>query len=162
VNTDTGERRLELEMRICGESEGLDVVPTLGGELHWLIAPFDPGCQLTFGPTSALLHFVPTPAHERYQVEVTDTEVAPLPGEVRATVHATHHCRPLRKARVTFAGETARTDKDGLATVSTTLEGPGRFRALVRRGQNYGVSVLVPVGFGQSALRVPAPRSGAA
>ena len=47
VNTDTGERRLELEMRICGESEGLDVVPTLGGELHWLIAPFDPGCQLT-------------------------------------------------------------------------------------------------------------------
>jgi hypothetical protein len=162
VNTDTGERRLELEMRICGESEGLDVVPTLGGELHWLIAPFDPGCQLTFGPTSALLHFVPTPAHERYQVEVTDTDVAPLPGEVRATVHATHHGRPLRKARVTFAGETARTDRDGRATVSTTLEGPGRFRALVRRGQNYGVSVLVPVGFGQSALRVPAPRSGAA
>jgi hypothetical protein len=162
VNTDTGGRRLELETRICGESEGLDVVPTLGGELHWLIAPFDPGCQLTFGPTSALLHFVPTPAHERYQVEVTDTEVTPLPGEVRATVHATHHGRPLRKARVTFAGETARTDKDGLATVSTTLEGPGRFRALVRRGQNYGVSVLVPVGVGQSALRVPAPRSGAA
>jgi hypothetical protein len=63
---------------------------------------------------------------------------------------------------VTFAGETARTDKDGLATVSTTLEGPGRFRALVRRGQNYGVSALVSVGIGQSALRVPAPRSGAA
>ena len=162
VNTDTGERRLELEMRICGESEGLDVVPTLGGELHWLIAPFDPGCQLTFGPTSALLHFVPTPAHERYGVEVTDTDVAPLPGEVRATVHATHDGRPLRQARVTFAGETARTDKDGLATVSTTLERPGRFRALVRRGQNYGVSALVSVGVGQSALRVSAPRSGAA
>jgi hypothetical protein len=32
----------------------------------------------------------------------------------------------------------------------------------VRRGQNYGVSVLVSVGFGQSALRVPAPRLGAA
>ena len=94
VNTDTGERRLEREMRICGESEGLDVVPTLGGELHWLIAPFDPGCQLTFGPTSALLHFVPTPAHERYQVEVTDTDVALLPGEVRATVHATHRRPP--------------------------------------------------------------------
>lgn len=161
VNTDTGERRLEREMRICGESEGLDVVPTLGGELHWLIAPFDPGCQLTFGPSSALLHFIPTPAHKRYRVEVTDTDVAPLPGEVRATVHATHHGRPLRRARVTFAGETARTDKDGFATLSTTLEGPGRFRALVRRGQNYGVSVLVSIGVGQSALRVPAPRSGA-
>ena len=162
VNTDTGARRLELEMRICGESEGLDVVPTLGGELHWLIAPFDPGCQLTFGPTSALLHFVPTPVHERYQVEVTDTDVAPLPGEVRATVHATHDGRPLRQARVTFAGETARTDKDGFATVSTTMERSGRFRALVRRGENYGVSALVPVGVGQSALRARAPRSGAA
>ena len=96
-------------------------------------------------------------------MEVTDTDVASLPGEVRATVHATHHGRPLRRARVTFAGETARTDKDGLATLSSTpLEGPGRYRALVRRGQNYGVSVLVSVGVGQSALRVPARRSGAA
>ena len=135
VNTDTGGRRLKRETRICGESEGLDVIPTLGGELHWLIAPFDPGCQPTFGPTDALLHFVPTPAHARYQVEVTDTDVAPLPGECDAMVHATHHGRPLRRARVAFAGETARTDKDGLATVSTTLEGPGRFRALVRRGR---------------------------
>ena len=162
VNIDTGERRLEREMRICGESEGLDVIPTLGGELHWLIAPFDPGCQLTFGPTSALLHFVPTPAHQRYQVEVTDTDVSSLPGEVRATVHATDGGRPLRRARVTFAGETARTDKDGLATLSFTLEGPGRYRALVRRGQNYGVSVLVSIGVGQSALRVPVRWSGAA
>ncbi len=161
VNTDTGERRLERELRICGESEGLDVIPTLGGQLHWLIAPFDPGCELTFGPTGALLHFIPTPAHRRYRVEVTDTDVAPLPGEVRATVHATDGGRPLRRARVTFAGETARTDRNGLATISTTLEGPGRFRALVRRGQNYGVSGLVSVGVGQSALRAPVPRSGA-
>ena len=26
-------------MQICGESEGLDVIPTLGGTLHWLISP---------------------------------------------------------------------------------------------------------------------------
>jgi hypothetical protein len=161
VNTATGERRLELEMRICGESEGLDVIPTLGGELHWLIAPSDPGCQLTFGPTSALLHFVPIPAHERYQVEVTDTEVAALPGEVQATVRATQDGRPLREARVTFAGGAARTGKNGLAIVSTALERPGRFRALVRRGQNYGVSGLVSVGVAQAALPVPTPRSGA-
>jgi hypothetical protein len=162
VDPRTGERRLQLEMRICGESEGLDVIPTLGGELHWLIAPFDPGCQLTFGPSSALLHFIPTPAHERFQVEVTDTDVAALPGEVRATIRATYHGRPLRQARVTFAGATARTGKDGLATVTTTLERPGRFRALARRGQNYGASGLVSVGVSQSARREPAPRSGAA
>jgi hypothetical protein len=133
-------------MRICGESEGLDVIPTLGGELHWLIAPFDPGCQLTFGPTSALLHFVPAPAHERYDIAVTDVQVTSIPGEARVTVHATHDGRPLRRARVSFAGATARTDKDGLAILSIVLQTPGRFRALVERGQNYGISDLVTVG----------------
>ena len=161
VDTDTGQRRLELEMRICGESEGLDVIPTLGGQLHWLIGPFDPGCSLSFGPTSALLHFVRAPAHQRFDVEVTDRTVGALPGEVRVTVHATRAGRPLRQARVTFAGATARTDKGGVATVSTTLEVPGRFKALAQKGQNYGVSELVPIGVALSALRVPVPQSGA-
>jgi hypothetical protein len=161
VDPDTGERRLELQMSICGESEGLDVIPTLGGELHWLIAPFDPGCRLSFGPTSALLHFVPAPAHQRFEVEVTDSNVGALPGEVRATVHATRDGQPLRQARVSFAGGTARTDNEGIATVSTTLELQGRFKALAQKGQNYGVSELVPIGVAPSALRVPVPQSGA-
>jgi hypothetical protein len=161
VDPNTGQRRLELEMRICGESEGLDVIPTLGGKLHWLIAPFDPGCQLTFGPTSALLHFVPTPAHERFAVVVTGTDAGPLPGEVRATVSATRDGKPLRQARVSFAGGTARTDKDGLATVSTTLQLPGRFGALVSRGQNYGISELVPVGLASARPDASSPRTGA-
>jgi hypothetical protein len=161
VDTETGERRLELEMSICGESEGLDVIPTLGGELHWLIGPFDPGCSLSFGPTSALIHFVRAPAHQRFDVEVTNSSVGALPGEVRVTVHATRDGKPLRQARVSFAGASARTDKDGLATVSTTLEVPGRFRALAQKGQNYGVSELVPVGLGASPLRLSAPQSAA-
>jgi hypothetical protein len=161
VDPASGERRLELQMSICGESEGLDVIHTLGGELHWLIGPFDPGCSLSFGPTSALLHFVPTPAHRRFEVEVTDTNVGALPGEVRATVHASRDGHPLRQARVSFAGGTARTDKEGIATVSTTLELPGRFKALAQKGQNYGVSELVPIGVASSALRVPVPQSGA-
>jgi hypothetical protein len=161
VNPNTGQRRLELEMRICGESEGLDVIPTLGGELHWLIAPFDPGCELTFGPTSALLHFVPAPVHERFEVVVIDTDAASLPGELRATVSATRDGKPLRQARVTFAGGTARTDKDGLATVSTTLERPGRFGALVSKGQNYGISELVPVGLASATPAGLIPRTGA-
>jgi hypothetical protein len=159
IDTDTGERQLELEMTICGESEGLDVVPTLGGELHWLIAPFDPGCQLSFGPSSALLHFIAAPAHRRYDVEVTDVDVGSVPGEITATVHASFDGKPLREARVSFAGATGRTDKDGTGTVSTDLEAPGRFRAVVRRGQNYGVSALAPVGISSSALRAPIPSS---
>jgi hypothetical protein len=161
VDPASGERRLELQMSICGESEGLDVIHTLGGELQWLIGPFDPGCSLSFGPTSALLHFVPAPAHKRFEVEVTDSNVGALPGEVRATVHATRDGHPLRRARVSFAGGAARTNKGGIATISTTLELPGRFRALAQKGQNYGVSELVPIGIASSALRVPAPKSGA-
>jgi hypothetical protein len=148
VDTGTGARRLEMEMRICGESEGLDVIPTLGGHLHWLIAPFDPGCELTFGPSSALLHFTRRPAHERFTVEVEHVEAGSLPGEVTAAIRATHDGKPLRQARVTFAGARGRTDKDGRATVSRVLQRPGRFRAIAQKGQNYGASPLVQVGLG--------------
>jgi hypothetical protein len=161
INTRTGTRRLELEMSICGESEGLDVIPTLGGKLHWLIGPFDPGCQLTFGPSSALLHFIPTPGHQRFQVTVTGTDVGTLPGKLSVSVHATRRGHPLRWARVSFAGATARTNKEGTATISGVLERPGRFRALAQKGQNYGVSELVPVGIAPSALSAAASPSGA-
>ncbi|MCD6014536.1 MAG: hypothetical protein K0R88_620 [Solirubrobacterales bacterium] len=104
---------------------------------------------------------MPTPAHERFEVEVTEIEVGPLPGEVRAIVRASRDGRPLRRARVAFAGATARTDKRGMAMVSTTLELPGRFKALAQKGQNYGVSVLAPVGAAPVALSAPPPYSGA-
>ena len=89
---------VDKQLEICGESEGLDTIPTLGGELHYLIAPFDPGCELTFGPSSALLHFAQRPAHERFAVEVTEVEGTP-PGEVEATILANRDGRPLRQAR---------------------------------------------------------------
>ena len=147
VNPSNGRRRLEVEMKICGESEGLDEIPTLGGELHWLIALSDPrGCQLTFGPGNALLHFVPRPAHKRFAVTVLDVSSSVIPGSVEATVKATRHGHPLRRARVSFAGGRGRTDKQGLTKVTATLERPGRFIALAQKGQSYGVSDLVPVG----------------
>jgi len=161
VNLSNGERELELEMHVCGESEGLDVIPTLGGELHWLIAPFDPGCQLTFGPSSALLHFIPSPAHARFDVAVLDTSVSGIPGTVRVTVQATRRGHPLRQAQVSFAGGQARTDKQGLVTLSTTLERPGRFKALAQKGQSYGLSGLVPVGLASTTPSALVSRSGA-
>ena len=135
VNTQTGGRTLEIEKRICGESEGLDAMPTLNGKLHWLISPFDPGCELTFGPTSALLHFLRAPAHNVFQVVVTNTQVGTLPGQVRATVHATFNGAPLRDVRVRFAGGAARTNDNGVATVVTTLERPGRFQGVRAKGR---------------------------
>ena len=161
VDPRSGARRLELELEICGESEGLDTIATLSGELHWLIAPFDPGCSLTFGPSSALLHFVPTPKHERFEVDVVSVEATPLPGEATVTVRATRDGKPLRRAPVAFAGAQDRTDKAGLAVVVAPLTLPGRYKAVALRGQSFGASELVRVGLPAGALRLPAPRSGA-
>jgi hypothetical protein len=80
---------------------------------------------------------------------------------VWAAVRVTRDGRPLRGARVSFAGGRAQTNGQGLAIVSTTLELPGRFKALARKGRSYGLSDLVPVGVASTARVAPVPRSGA-
>ena len=155
IDTDRGTRRLELETSLCGESEGLDTIHTLGGRLHWLIAPFDPGCELTYGPSGALLHFARRPDRERFQVTVPAVAEAALPGSFQVTVSVTRGGRPVRGARVSFAGYRGRTSRNGLATISGRLELPGRFAALARKGRRYGLSPLAEVG------RTPAPARAA-
>ncbi len=150
VNTKTGDRKLKLEQHFCGESEGLDLFSGLGGRLHWIIAPSDDsGCTLTYGPTSALLHFVRSPARARYSVDITTLGEKISPGsterEVTAGVEVTRDTGvPVRGARVRFAGGRARTGADGLTTVTTTLDTPGWFSAYARKGKRFGVSI--PVG----------------
>jgi hypothetical protein len=62
VDLRDGSRRLEIEKTVSGESEGLEVVDALGGELHWLITPYQTGGRPpTYGRTSALVHFVAAP-----------------------------------------------------------------------------------------------------
>jgi hypothetical protein len=143
VNTDNGQRRLEVQTSLCGESEGLDIIPTLGGRLHWLIAPFDPGCELSFGPTGALLHFVRRPGRERLRVSVRGTRV-----RVR------WRGRAVRGARVSFAGARGLTGPRGVARVRARIELPGRFAALARRGRRYGLSRRVEVGRSPALARV--------
>jgi hypothetical protein len=151
VDTDTGQRRLELELTLCGESEGLDVISTLGGRLHWLIAPFDEGCELSFGPTGALLHLVRRPGRERLRVRVVS--VAGPISRLTAAVRVTRLGRPVPGARVRFAGHRGRTAENGVARISASLALPGRFAALARKGSRYGVSRLVAVGNAPSAVR---------
>ena len=159
IDTDTGQRRIELETSLCGESEGLDLIPTLGGRLHWLIAPFDPGCELTFGPTGALLHFVRRQGRERLRVTDLVVTGAAAPGAFGVTVRVTRHGRAVRGARVRFAGYRGRTNKNGWATVEGTLELPGRFSALARKGGRYGLSE--PAEVGRAPAPVRAARNGA-
>jgi hypothetical protein len=139
IDPKTGKRRLELEQRFCGESEGLDTIKILGGELHWLVGPDGGGCPLTYGPTSALLHFVPKPGKRGLVV------AAGLRGKA-VKVRVTRHGAPVAGARVSFAGASARTDAHGRATLRPKLVLPGRFKALARADGRYGLSKLVAAG----------------
>jgi hypothetical protein len=62
VDTNDGTRKLEIERTVLGESEGLDIVKTFGGILHWQITPFGTGGRpATYGfAGSALVHYMPT------------------------------------------------------------------------------------------------------
>ena len=144
VNTKTGGRRLELDTEMCGEAEGLDTISMLGGELHWLLSPID-DCELTYPPSSALVHFVPKPGKARLRVKA-GAWTAYVPGKASLSVRVTRHGQAVRGALVTFAGGRARTDQRGRATVSTRLALPGRYKALARSGRSYGLSELVPLG----------------
>jgi hypothetical protein len=140
VDPRSGKRRLELEQRFCGESEGLDVIHTLGGELHWLIGPSgENGCKLTYGPTSALLHFVPRPGTKGLRVRGS------LAGK-SVKIRVSRHGAAVAGARVSFAGAASRTNAHGSATLKPKLVLPGRFKALARAGGRYGVSKLVEIG----------------
>jgi hypothetical protein len=164
ANTETGERKLRLEMHVCGESEGLDLISTLGGRLHWLIAPADPGCELTFGPTSALLHFVRRTGPERYQVEPERIAVGISTGsseiQVQVTARVTRQGdHPVHGAKVRFADGHARTDGHGRASIEMVLETPGRFAVFARKDKRYGISdrvgINVPSGPASPSATVP-------
>lgn len=147
VDTKTGDRKLQLEMRICGESEGLDLFSELGGRLHWLIAPADPDCELTFGPTSSVLHFRRPHARERYDVEIKYLDLGRGPVDVAVLVSVTRaNGKPVHAANVRFAGEKGLTNSHGRARFGVTIERPGRFSAFARKDKRYGISKLVPVG----------------
>ena len=144
VNTKTGGRRLDFETEMRGEAEGLDTIPTLGGRLHWLLSPID-DCELTYPPSSSLVHFARRPGRPRLQVEVVSARLLSLPGRARVRIRVTRHGSPVRGARVSFAGARARTGGRGLATVWPPLSLPGRYSALARSGRSYGLSALVPL-----------------
>jgi hypothetical protein len=157
VDLASGRRTLELELRIRGESEGLHAMSTLGGELHWLIAPFDLRGPATYGRGSALLHFVPARGRAGLRVSLS---ARPRGGRLVVAVRVLRRRRPVAGAHVTFGGRFARTDGRGRAELAVVLPRAGRYRALARKGLLRGLSGWVFVRPAPPAGGAAARRSG--
>jgi hypothetical protein len=131
-------RRLELELPVAAESEGLDVTDARGGLLHWLLSPFAPGAQApTFGTGhSELLTFVPR-TEARLGLTVTPAHPAagrPVTLIARVTIAYAGRRRPVEGARVQAGSTGARTDPRGIVRLRVT-PGAGALRVTATKQQ---------------------------
>jgi hypothetical protein len=145
IDTATGERRLEIEKQVSGESEGLDVFAALGGVLHWMIQPSNLQGPPTYGPSNGtLLHFVPRgepapgpPARpSRIRLRATPRRIPRAERtriRFRATALIVGKRVPVDGAIVRFAGRRAVTEPTGRASVVARPRKPGRVRALATK-----------------------------
>jgi hypothetical protein len=158
IDLSDGSRRLEIERDIVGESEGLDNFHAAGGELHWLIQPFNLEGPPTYGINNAtLLHFVPAAVQPpadvappgstapkrqlRLRIKPARMQTGDRP-RVRFRVTNGSGDR-IRRARVTVAGHAARTNRFGNAFMRLSFTAPGKYRAwTTKRGLNPGRRTL--------------------
>jgi hypothetical protein len=139
ISMSSGSRRLEIERRIVGESEGLAVAPILNGVLHWLVTPFNPeGRPPTYGPNhNVLLSFVPRGSPQ------ARLRVAVRPRRVRAGTRVRIRFKVTRKlagrrvavrgATVRLAGHHKRTRANGRASMTLRFHKAGRRRVSARK-----------------------------
>ena len=154
VDLVTGARRLEIDRRLVGESEGLDVVRARGGVLHWIVTPFAADGGLPTYRSNVLLHFVPSARASRPVLRLRARPrrlVAGVPTPVRfaVTVRDRAGRRPAAGALIRVAGRRLRTDSTGAA--STTLR-------LSRRGAHVARATRDDARAAAVALRVVRPR----
>lgn len=140
IDLETGARTLEIEKQIVGESEGLDVVQTLNGTLHWMIQPYNQSGPPTYGFEGTLLHFNPKP-------EAIPPEPKPAP-KIRLTATPRHvqsgrlvsiaftagtlrggASEAVSGATISFSGRTVKTNAKGRATLRVRPGAAGVQRA---------------------------------
>lgn len=140
VDVDGGSpSRLELELPINGEAEGVDVIADGSGVLHWLISPFGPGGRPpTYGGgRSALVSFVPE-ASAKLRVRMYPKRIA---AGVRTTVAAkvtmrfAGRRRPVANATVAGGGGTGITGTNGIAALTVGAQPRGRVQVQATKQQ---------------------------
>jgi hypothetical protein len=134
IDLATGARELEIERTISGESEGLDMVDTLGGALHWIVTPLDPaGRPPTYPPPgNALLHFAPTGTLPRMHV-VVNPSLLVRDRRTLVSVAVSARGRAVAGADVRAGGKAKRTSAAGIATLTLRFRRLGRHRIHVTR-----------------------------
>jgi hypothetical protein len=150
IDLETGERTLEIERQIVGESEGIDFFASLGGTLHWLIQPYNTEGPPTYGPSNGtLLHFVPKEGvagpvqPSGPPARPAKISLAAAPRHVRsgarvrmgfvARARIAGRMEPVNGATVAFAGRSVKTGADGRAAMKVRPSGAGVQRARASR-----------------------------
>ena len=141
IDVQTGERRLEIEKQIVGESEGIDFFEGLGGTLHWMIMPYNQEGPPTYGPNNGtILHFNPGPDVLAEPVSrPAKVRLAAAPRHLRsgrsvvvrfsASMRVDGGDTPLKGVRVQFGGVAKTTNRDGKASLRVVPSGSGVQRA---------------------------------
>ncbi|MBX5468331.1 MAG: hypothetical protein IRZ21_00340 [Thermoleophilaceae bacterium] len=140
IDLRSGRRRLEIERRVAGESEGLDAGAYLGGVLHWQILPFG-AARPTWPGSGALLSFV----RRGTPIELRGPRRAAAGRRTlafRARYVAGGRRWPLAGALVTLAGRRVRADAQGQARVTATLRRGTYVARASRRGFARGAATV--------------------
>jgi hypothetical protein len=107
----TGSGRLEVQLPVVAESEGLDLVPSGDGLLHWLLSPFASGPPTYGTGHSEVVSFVPRAA-ARLHVLAFRTAAGEVAARVTLRLQGRGH--PVQGAAVSVGGTTATTPADGV------------------------------------------------
>jgi hypothetical protein len=115
-----GKPRLEATLPVDAEAEGLDVLPTGDGLLHWLLSPFAPGGRApTYGPGhSEIVSLVPRSA-STLSLHVLRGSSRTIAVDVRLQLG--DRAYPVAGAMVRAAGDRGRTDAHGSVTLHTDV-----------------------------------------
>jgi hypothetical protein len=145
IDLDTGEKQLEIEKEIVGESEGIDFFEGLGGTLHWMIQPYNQESVPTYGVSNGtVLHFVPkgeapsTPAARPAKISITVSPRHLRRGRltrlsITATALIAGRRGPVNGATVSAFGRRAKTDRTGRASLRVRPRSPEVHRVRASR-----------------------------
>src|SRR4051812_20997561 len=110
----TGAGTLEVQLPVVAESEGLDLVPSADGLLHWLLSPFASGPPTYGTGHSEVVSFVPRAAAG---LRVWATRTAGGDVVARVTLALDGLRRPVGGATVSVGGASATTPPSGVVVL---------------------------------------------